>query len=335
MTFEHPAHNRWCGFPFRTKDGHLYWPLKGSGVYWSVEIEAAQKLDAKVTFWQIWQAEKCCDCKPYSWVEPLHEFRKSLGKGIEGFPIKLGLNALYGKQAQRKGARTYHNLLHAGLITAITRAKLISAIALDPDAVVMVATDAVYSTRPLRGLEIGDTLGAWEHGKEQIHPDMFIVQPGLYWFPKESASDRSHKTRGIPKSIIQQNAPAFLAAWEQYQLDCIEQMQRTFLTSLPPVPEQFDVPVPITTFIGLRLARHRNNFALAGRWLDTEKKMSFDWTLKRARGELNGTFVEHWPIEGDVNARSTCYDDNLLTELEQRNLEIEVMPDFVKILDHE
>jgi hypothetical protein len=112
-------------------------------------------------------------------------------------------------------------------------------------------------------------------------------------------------------------------------------MQRTFFTSLPPVPPQFNVPVPINTFIGLRLALHRNKPSLAGRWHNDEKKMSFDWSLKRARGELNGTFVEHWPIEGDVNARSICYDEKLLTEIAERNLEMEAMPDFVQIVDNE
>jgi hypothetical protein len=79
--------------------------------------------------------------------------------------------------AQRCGLGPYHDAVSAGLITAITRASLIEAIAKDPQSVVMIATDAVFSTRPLP-LDIGDGLGQWE---EKVWPDLFIAQPGVYW----------------------------------------------------------------------------------------------------------------------------------------------------------
>src|SRR5215472_15320303 len=42
ITFVHPPDNLWCGLPFR-RNGTLFWPLQGTGWYWSPEIVAAQR----------------------------------------------------------------------------------------------------------------------------------------------------------------------------------------------------------------------------------------------------------------------------------------------------
>ena len=62
--------------------------------------------------------------------------------------------------AQRIGKAAFANMIWAGLITAITRAKLNDAIALDPLNILMLATDALYSLQPL-DLPLGDRLGQW------------------------------------------------------------------------------------------------------------------------------------------------------------------------------
>ena len=41
ISFSHPD-GLWCGLPFRQKGG-LFWPLQGTGWYWSPEIEAARR----------------------------------------------------------------------------------------------------------------------------------------------------------------------------------------------------------------------------------------------------------------------------------------------------
>jgi DNA polymerase type B, organellar and viral len=327
IEFAHNETNLWAGFPFRTQSGHLYWPLAGSGVYWSPEIEAAQSLGAEVKFREVWQAVKCCDCKPYSFVEPLYEFRKSLGKGNEGYPIKLGLNAMYGKLAQRKGAQRYYNLIHAGLITAITRAKLLSAVAHNPEAVIMLATDAVYSLAPLP-LPVSKQLGDWE-AKER--PDMFIVQPGLYWFPGAQGAEQSHKTRGIPKSVVEANADKFRKAWELFA------RSGWLFPEIDAVGDQYNVALPLNSFIGIRLAMARNKPHLAGCWKTVKKKMSFDWRNKRGVGRWSADyqFVQHWPIKGSAALRSAPYDASKLTELDGQHLELEANPDFLEFISRD
>jgi hypothetical protein len=336
ISFEHPPNALWAGFPVRTRDHHLHWPLKGSGVYWSVEIEAARKLGPRVQYKTIWAAEKCCDCEPFEWVPALYDYRKRIGKGTKGYPIQLGLNALYGKLAQRKGARTWQDPVAAGLITAITRAKLIEAVALDPEAVVMLATDGVYSTRPLK-LDIGDALGSWEL-KERTGR-MFIIQPGLYLFPDENNADAAFKTRGIPKSVVQQNKANFIETWRgwvnyvQASYSFIPPEAETAFTMLTGMPVfginpkgtlRLDifgaaldqakvvpkVPVSLNQFVGLRLALQRNNLQSAGSWKSPctgkecdhqscgRKVISFDWSNKRARGVLRTSPIDE-PLDTD------------------------------------
>ena len=115
--------------------------------------------------------------------------------------MKLGLSSLYGKMAQRCGRGPYHDAVSAGLITALTRARLLEALGQDPKAVVMLATDAVFSRRPL-ALNIGKGLGQWECHE---WPDLFIAQPGVYWSPPD-LSERV-KSRGAPRSVIGEAAP--------------------------------------------------------------------------------------------------------------------------------
>ena len=83
----------------------------------------------------------------FDWVNDLYEERRRIGSDTRGYPLKIGLASLYGKMAQRCGRGPYHDAVSAGLITAITRARLIEALGQDPHSVVMLATDAVFSTR--------------------------------------------------------------------------------------------------------------------------------------------------------------------------------------------
>ena len=204
------------GLPVRSKEGHLYWPSQGGGVYWSCEIASAERLGYAITYKDGWIYRKRCDCRVFDWVDRLYEYRKSIGGSGPGYPIKLGINSLYGKLAQRKGNGSYNNMIWAGLITAMTRTKLNDAIALNPGGIVMVATDAVYSLDRLP-LPCGDTLGDWEAVEL---PGLFIVQPGLYWCPAR----RKKKSRGLSGKFFEQVNQAtgnqmtedFELAWQEY-----------------------------------------------------------------------------------------------------------------------
>lgn len=263
VRFNHPDNGNgfMCGLPIRSREGHLYWPLQGSGVYWSPEIESAERLGATIERLDGWRYIKQCDCHAFDWVEPLFDYRRSIGSKGPGYPIKLAITSLYGKLAQRKGNGAYANMIWAGLITAYTRAKINRAIATNPGRIIMAATDAVYSLDPLK-LDEGERLGQWE-GEEL--DGLFIVQPGLYWCPEK----RKRKSRGLPGKFFEEQGRT-----ERFENDWI-QYRATGGDDFP------SVSVPITNFIGLKLALSRNNPTSAGRWVAEERSISFDYRNKR------------------------------------------------------
>jgi hypothetical protein len=278
VSFSHPD-GPWCGLPFRHKGG-LFWPLQGTGRYWSPEIEAAQRhLQASFVVHDVWTAHRTCDCQPFSWVDDLYEARRRIGSNTRGYPLKLGLNSLFGKMAQRSGRAPYHDVVSAGLITSFTRARLIEAIGQDPHSAVMVATDCVFSTRP-RSLDIGDGLGQWE---EKILPDLFIVKPGVYWSPSDLQN--SIKSRGAPRSIIGPAASRFHETFDEWLrlLRLPGAMKRVLEERQIP-----SVAVTVRVFNGCRLALARGKPWLAGKWEDVARLESFEWESKRDAKRIKG-----------------------------------------------
>lgn len=260
--FNHPdsGAGHMCGFPVRSKEGHLYWPLQGSGVYWSPEIKSAQRLGAKVTHKEGWVYVKNCDCHAFDWVEPLFDYRRSIGSKGPGYPIKLGINSLYGKLAQRKGNGAYANMVHAGLITAFTRAKINNAIADNPGRIIMAATDAVYSLDPLQ-LDEGERLGQWEG---EVLDGLFIVQPGLYWCPEQ----RKRKSRGLPGKFFEEGGRT-------------EEFERRWAAWDGSGDNYPACPVELNNFIGLKLALSRGKPEIAGTWTEETRTINFDYRNKR------------------------------------------------------
>jgi DNA polymerase family B len=266
VAFTHRKGARLCGLPVRQRDGRLFWPRQGQGTYWSVELSAARRLGARIRYTAGWYYERRCTCQPYDWVEHRYEQRRALGSAGRGYPIKLGLNSLYGKLAQRVGNPRYGNLVHAGLITAATRAALINAARQSPDSIVMFATDALFSRTPL-ALPIGEGLGQWEAAE---HPRLFVCQPGLYWGAKKP------KTRGVPASFFAEHTTRFEQAWRAW---C--------MVTPPEAPSPPSLAIPVPSFVGLRLAHARGKPETAGKWIKTTdpaalRTFSFDWTGKRA-----------------------------------------------------
>jgi hypothetical protein len=340
ISFSHPE-GPWCGLPFRCRGG-LFWPLQGTGWYWSPEIEAAQgHLQADIIVRDLWVARVECDCLPFDWVNGLYEERRRIGSSTRGYPLKLGLNSLYGKMAQRCGKGPFHDVVAAGLITAMTRARLLEAIAQNPQSVVMLATDALFSREPL-SLDIGDGLGQWE---EKIWPDLFIAQPGVYWSP--FCLEGSVKSRGAPRSVIGPAAPRFHEVFAEW-LELLRQpggMDRVLKERLIPT-----VPVTVCAFNGCRLALARGKPWLAGKWEDVTRHESFEWKTKRDAMRITVTdegCVATSPLTGSMFAESEGYEpadfDKFIeisggsgaTDRIDENMLLEAMPDFTPFLPRE
>jgi hypothetical protein len=340
VSFSHP-NGPWCGLPFRQKGG-LFWPFQGTGWYWSPEIEEAQRsLPATIVLRDLWVARCECDCRPFEWVKEVYGERLRLGSDTRGYPLKLGLASLYGKSAQRSGRGPYHDAVSAGLITAFTRARLLEALSRNPRSVVMLATDAAFSTERLP-LDIGEGLGQWD---EKVWPDLFIAKPGVYWSPTEL--DKSVKSRGAPRSIIGPAAPRFHGAFAEW-LDVLRKpgaMECVLKERLIP-----SVPVTVRVFIGCRLAMARGKPWLAGRWEDVTRHESFEWRTKRDamriivsdKGHLvtfprkNSILTESEGYEpADFDRRIEISGESGSTVGIDENMLLEAMPDFIPFLPDE
>jgi DNA polymerase family B len=322
IEFEHKAGMPLCAFPIRTREGTLLFPRKGRGWYAGPETVAAMcTSDVSVKLiGPCYRITTFCDCRPFDWINELYLYRRSIGSGMKGVALKLGLNSMYGKMVQRIGEAPFFNPIYASLITSYVRAQLFDVVQYNPRAVLMLATDAVYSTAPLP-LTIGDELGQWEH---HTFDRIFIAKPGIY-----VAGDNKEKTRGIGASKFHEAFPVieqrFKAAF-----------QRNFRA---PGSLGFEAPgyeFNITLFIGARLALHRR-YDLRGCWVQQTYYLDMDWRNKRTVGKRvsdkgDGMYVETSPKLGSADLQSKLYGDPDLKGV--RNKDIPVLdgqPDFLAI----
>jgi hypothetical protein len=166
--------------PVRDRDGRICYPMVGRGWYWFPEIKVM--LDnfplAEIKIHDGYVAST--EGRPFAWVRELYDHRaelKSRGDGTE-FAIKVGLNSLYGKCAQRVGNNKFFSLSWAGYITALTRARIARAgYQAGNGHVLGFATDAVFTDAPVPGLDIGPGLGQWE---ESRFVEATFFQVGVY-----------------------------------------------------------------------------------------------------------------------------------------------------------
>lgn len=172
-------------FPYRRSDGKIAYYSSGSGWYHGVEADTALELypPGSITVVEWWEYEPESTVQPFAFVATYYEKRLAYKRqgDMRERPYKLALNSLYGKTAQGKGydgkQAPYQSFLWAGYITAATRARLLRTIYPYARFLVGVATDGIFLTVPITGLDIGDGLGQWDYGE---YEEFFIAQPGVY-----------------------------------------------------------------------------------------------------------------------------------------------------------
>ena len=165
--------------PIRSRDGRICYPLVGKGYYWYEEVRVMLDFfpTARVTIHEGYIART--EETPFDWISSLYDYRMKLkGTGnLSQYAIKVGLNSLYGKCAQRVGNNPYFSLSWAGYITATTRAKLArAAYEAGSEHILGFATDALFSDRKI-GMRCTERLGDWEESHYQTG---CFFQSGVY-----------------------------------------------------------------------------------------------------------------------------------------------------------
>lgn len=185
----------------RDKKHNISFPWTVDGWYHSPEARIIQKLGGEVLEgWEYLGSR----IRPFEWVNETYALRKDWKqRGISAqLALKLLLNAMYGKLAQRVGwdeekgrIPRWHQLEWAGWVTSYTRAKLYSVMMKIPwDHLIGVETDGIYTTMAPNELGIvgSNELGGWEVTQ---YDELFYVQSGLAWL--RQGSKWTDKRRGL------------------------------------------------------------------------------------------------------------------------------------------
>lgn len=258
---------RWSPFPYRTDNGHIRYYVDGIGYYYTAEVESALSLSGDIEIISGYRFVRNCDHRPFAFLEDYYQRRQEmLREGDFGEQIiKYGSNSVYGKLAQSKGKTPrYQNLIWAGMITSGTRAMLLRGIAQNPDAVLKVATDALFSTVPLQ-LEYGGELGQW---KMETLYDLLILGNGIY---QSTGSSNQKHPDGVAKSRGFARDGNLKFDWNQ-----IRENYRNGITSIVQKHE----------FRRFVKAFHENRLEERCDWIDIELEFKLDiQKQKRTDGE--------------------------------------------------
>lgn len=252
----------WGPYPFRDPSGAILYPSSGTGWYWYPEVYVEDRANETNDVLDAWTFVRHCEHMPFNWIPSVYAERQRMGKAARGKVLKLGLNSLYGKQAQSVGSPRFASPIYAGLITSKVRALMAEVCLRYGDQVVMIATDGIYLTTEMQSnremVQAGERapLGCWEH---QRFDDLFLVKPGIYF----TSNGVKVKTRGVPRWQLDEQRDALIAAWDSDGLDGFVTINRT-------------------QFIGARMALHQQRPERIGQWVPTSVQLRYDSnTVKR------------------------------------------------------
>ena len=195
---------------FRDPKGAVSFPWSIDGWYWSPEVGVMMMkghFDLDIMGgWAFIPNDP--EERPFTFVQEMYDERremKRLGMGSEK-AIKLALNSLYGKMAQRAGwkaaggAPRWHQLEWAGFVTSTCRAMIYNMMGqLGFDTIIGVETDGIYTTRNPSEVGITDSplLGEWEVSK---YDELMYLQSGMY--AKRQGSSWDCKYRGLDSDTL-------------------------------------------------------------------------------------------------------------------------------------
>lgn len=215
----------------RDRSHNISYPWGTRGWYWSPDARSAQRFGGTVL--EGWEYVGSTE-RPFEWVSDVYRTRRDWKRrGISAqLALKLLLNSIYGKMAQRVGwdetkrrLPPFHQLEWAGWVTSYVRARLFRLMTHIPwEDLIAVETDGLYTTMTPDALNIVDSeeLGDW--GVSQ-YDEMMYVQSGLAWLRhgnewevKRRGLDRDTFTLDDCRTYLQRlhSKPSRAAPWPVY-----------------------------------------------------------------------------------------------------------------------
>lgn len=264
----------------RGSNGNVSYPLEAESWIWSPEMSALRDYCDRVpgTQYRVLEAwgfkEEHGIPRPFAFVNKLYAQRQNLKAQNDGahVGVKLGLNSMYGKLCQQVGwlpatkdheakVPPYHQMEWAGYTTSYCRAMILRAIMSNPEAIIAIETDAVFSSEPL-DLPVGPGLGAWELTE---FDSMTYVQSGHY-YATTAAGKEIAKCRGVDRGEVTR---------ERIERALQQPEDSRYLTA------------PLTRFYGIGVALMRGLEDYWCKWITEDKTLSLFPTGKRVHGECD------------------------------------------------
>lgn len=297
-------------FPFRYADKSIQFHSSGQGYYHACEYFAALEVlgPKNIEVEEVWHIQYDSSDHPFSWIDDYYQLRAMFraAKDEVHIAIKLALNSLYGKTAQKIGYRgkapKYRSYMVAGAITAKCRSMLYTATAQNMDACIMFATDGIASTDQL-SLSLGENLGEWE---ESIYDYLDVYQAGFYSYSKlhkveigPTYIERHSKTRSMNPTYVD---------WDYVKREWDKLGVKTNLV------------FGVRDFISIGLA---SSNLPGGEWVERPKKLSLYPNKGRPRPQDNGTCILK-PLPGPEGLLSAPYRGHLADDDDTKNDELQV-----------
>lgn len=276
----------------RDRDHTITFPWTVDTWLWSPEAYWAQRCGAEIV--EAWVFEETTR-RPFAWVADMYEQRREWKRaGISAqIALKLCLNSIYGKLAQRVGwdpvnqrMPPFHQLEWAGWITSFTRARLFDIMSRVPfDSVIAVETDGLYTTTDPATMNIqhSEELGGWSVSE---YDQIMYVQSGLAWLhsevPDKKGRHWTDKRRGLDP-CRKGHEP------EECNCDGVFNLRActSYLDGLHPLPDAANPWTPYrgktTRFTGLGVAL-KSRLGVANRhcvWSTDDREISPALTGKR------------------------------------------------------
>lgn len=300
----HMPRKKWCRLgplPVRKPTGTIHYPQAGRGVYWAHELTVAQTFGAKVEIEKAWSyrppiGRNAIGVYDRVWqmVDALHAARMTVGTFAK--PI---LPACYGKFIQHRGKPKWPSLAAAGYVTSLVRTWILETCMSNPDGVMMIATDSVWSQTPI-DLCLGAYPGQW---KVKTHEDIHIVSPGFYW---EKRREGTLKTAGWRANDIRPRQQELERLWRNREIGAR-------------APELI---VPVTVNGTIPLAVMFNDPKMLAAKTEIEMRLSYNWNGKRAeRLDQDGPLWRSRPkTTGHINAAYKPDDGPDITKMMEAEL---------------
>lgn len=297
----------WGLFPIRgamLPSGHrsisLLYPTTGAGWFSHHEVAAALELAPEsVEVERGWVIDN--RGKPFAWVEEMAARRLEYkARGDErAYPLKVGLNSIYGKLAQHSGTHPLQCMIYAAAVTSQTRAALLRAAYPRKHDVVLLATDGILSRVPLDELPIGAELGTWERDEYQ---SAWMLQAGVYW-----AGDKK-RTRGIDARTLE--LPAVDALWRRKGSAAV-------------------VTLPSRRVLSYRLCASQNKLDKTGSWYDGTRSVRFSPSPRRRSYRWQGDTLLTIPARV-ADYQEQVRIDTMMMQLspDDGDFEFEALPDW-------